>query len=116
MINLIAPLPDINRTVTIDGTTQPAAGAAYHPAAAMWAPSIVLNGQGASKANGIAILAPDVVIKGLTIQRFQLDGVFSRGARTRIVGVHTHGNAMRVCVAWKRKRETGTVACRKLLG
>ena len=97
VIKLVAALPKIVRTVTIDGTSQPVrAGAGIHgtaSAAAAWAPPITLDGSDAgSSASGIKVRASaaDVVIKGLMLTTFGGNGVQSAGPRTRVGGVHVH--------------------------
>ena len=105
IIKLNAALPNVMKTVTIDGTTQPYPSDGGGTALA-WTPAVVLDGTNAKRVklddngnkvralavNGIQVGAPDVVIKGLTVQQFSGEGFISFGARTRMVGMHVRGN------------------------
>jgi hypothetical protein len=93
-IKLKARLPDVQRTATIDGTTQPDPSGGEGTDVLMWTPAVVLDGTEAGGGSGIGVVAPDVVLKGLTIQRFERNGVFIAGARTRVVGVHLQENGV----------------------
>ena len=67
-----SPLPTITDSVTIDGTTQPG-----------WtnAPIVVLDGSSAgSSANGLSIIAPSVIVRGLVINHFNGDGILIMGS------------------------------------
>src|SRR2546426_6640273 len=65
-INLTSGLPILNKTVTIDGATQPGFSGT---------PLIELNGGGAGSVNGLILDGPNVVIKALVINRFSLHGI-----------------------------------------
>jgi len=91
-IRLNFPLPDIKSTVTIDGTTQPYPTQWVDTDRLVWMPLVVLDGTDTGVADGILVRAPDVVLKGLTIQRFEREGVVGKGKRMRLVGVHVHDN------------------------
>src|SRR5438128_6703030 len=65
-INLTSGLPILNKTVTIDGATQPGFSGT---------PLIELNGAGAGSVNGLILDGPNVVIKALVINRFSLHGI-----------------------------------------
>ncbi|MCX8155621.1 MAG: hypothetical protein N3J91_04100 [Verrucomicrobiae bacterium] len=62
----LSPLPQINETLTLDGTTQPGYTGQ---------PLIVLDGVQAGNAYGLLVLADDCVIRGLVIHRFSRDGI-----------------------------------------
>src|SRR6266446_4517279 len=65
-INLTSGLPILNKTVTIDGATQPGFSGT---------PLIELNGGGAGSVNRIILDGQNVVIKSLVINRFSLHGI-----------------------------------------
>src|SRR5207244_10882356 len=65
-INLTSGLPILNKTVTIDGATQPGFSRT---------PLIELNGGGAGSVNGLILDGPNPVIKALVINRFSLHGI-----------------------------------------
>src|SRR2546422_271493 len=65
-INLTSGLPILNKTVMIDGTTQPGFSGK---------PLIELKGAGAGSVNGLILDGPNVVIKALVINRFSLHGI-----------------------------------------
>lgn len=72
----IAPtsaLPGISQPVTIDGLSQ--GGTSY-----TGAPLVELNGASAGNANGLVVTGPNVVIKGLVVNRWQNDGIVLLGA------------------------------------
>ena len=69
-INVLSPLPTVTDKVIIDGTTQPGFSAVT------CAPIIELNGANAGLlANGLVISAGNSVVRGLVINRFQLNGI-----------------------------------------
>jgi hypothetical protein len=90
-IKLKAKLPDISETVTIDGTSFPDTSAGDGTAALEWMPAVVLDGADAGFVSCLRVRAKDVVIKGLSIQKFERNGVHSLGARMRVIGVHING-------------------------
>jgi uncharacterized repeat protein (TIGR01451 family) len=66
-IPLQSPLPYLSTTVTVDGTTQPGYSGT---------PLIELNGsQAGNPASGLTITAPNVVVRGLAINRFLGHGI-----------------------------------------
>jgi CSLREA domain-containing protein len=77
-INLTSALPDITKTVTIDGTTQPG-----FPGT----PLIELNGTGAGAANGLnfQVGSGSSTVKGLVINRFAQRGINAE------VGINVQG-------------------------
>ncbi len=71
-INLASPLPTLTGAVTIAGNTQPGFGGI---------PLIELNGTSAGAgANGLVMKAPGSVVRALTINRFQGNGILALGA------------------------------------
>ncbi len=64
-------LPAIIDPVAIDGTTQPGFAGT---------PIIELNGTGAGISNGLHIIAGSSLVRGLVINRFNGNGIFSEGA------------------------------------
>ncbi|WP_340094377.1 S8 family serine peptidase [Nostoc punctiforme] len=62
----LSPLPQITDSVIIDGTTQP--GFSYRPV-------IELDGSNVGLADGLYISAGDSTVRGLTINRFGVDGI-----------------------------------------
>ncbi len=71
-INLTSPLPTINATVLLDGTSQGGSGYAG-------APLITLNGARAGAgASGLDLTGNNSTIRGLIIQNFAQDGVLLR--------------------------------------
>jgi hypothetical protein len=77
-IALLSELPAITESVVIDGTTQP--GYAGEPI-------IELNGAAAGLgANGLRVLAPNVTIRALVINRFSGSGIQSENLATTVTG------------------------------
>jgi CSLREA domain-containing protein len=68
-INLTSALPTLNKTVTIDGTSQPGFSGS---------PLIELNGTNAGPADGLTICVGNSAVKGLVINRFNGDGILIR--------------------------------------
>ena len=69
-INVLSPLPVVTDKAIIDGTTQPG----FDPMTCV--PIIELNGANAGLlANGLVISAGNSVVRGLVINRFQLNGI-----------------------------------------
>src|SRR5262249_54440942 len=83
-------LPNLVKTVTIDGTTEPGVASG---------PGIVLNGtQAGASANGLVLAASSCTIKGLVIQQFSQSGVVISASRNNLVvgdyiGTDVHGTA-----------------------
>ena len=88
----LTPLPRIDRTMTIDGTTQTGYAGT---------PIIEINGANAgTSATGFNIFAPNVKIKGLTINRFgssaiAFQGISANGGTVQdnYIGTNAAGNA-----------------------
>ena len=100
-INLTSALPILNKTVTIDGTTQPGFSGT---------PLIELNGAGAGgNANGLILVAGSCTVKGLVINRFGGDGigVFASSGNTisgNYIGTNAAGTAAAAARARKARR------------
>jgi CSLREA domain-containing protein len=86
-----APLPSIDRRVTINGYTQPGATENTLAQGTNAAPKIELRGSGTDpntvgSMEGLDIDAPNVVVKGLVINNFSSDGIDISGAHAVIEG------------------------------
>ena len=91
-IDLLAALPTITDTVTLDATTQ---------SGFTGTPVIVLNGASAGAANGLVVAgaaASGCTIKGLVIQRFAANGIVllsnSNSVETCFIGTNPAGTAL----------------------
>ena len=76
-ISPISPLPAIGRPVVVNGDSQPGFGAT---------PLIQLSGSHAEGGDGLLIVAPDVIVRGLDIN------AFSQGAGIHITGTAATGD------------------------
>ncbi|HEU0204685.1 MAG TPA: DUF6701 domain-containing protein, partial [Burkholderiaceae bacterium] len=77
-INLTSALPSVNRQTTIDGTTQPGYAGT---------PLIELNGASAgSTTYGLVIYGNNSAVKGLSINRFGVDGIWLQANNVTVTG------------------------------
>jgi hypothetical protein len=85
-INVPAPLPSLQNTVTIDGTTQPGWGAS----GSGWReqPVVVLNNADTADPgiNGLTLLADGNTVRGLDIEGFRADGIAIFSNKNTIIG------------------------------
>ena len=76
-IQLLSPLPPMTNTMIIDGWTQPGFAGI---------PLVELDGeQAGTNANGLVILAPGTLVRGLVINRFSFDGILIYGGGSNVL-------------------------------
>jgi hypothetical protein len=82
-IALTSALPVVGRNTTIDGTTQPGYSGV---------PRIELNGTSAGAASsGLVVTGASLIVKGLAINRFALDGLCSQPAEDKPAELEVYG-------------------------
>lgn len=96
IIRLLAELPTISETVTINGYTQPGAKPNTLAKGTNTVLNVQLDGSDAGQfADGLVVGADDVVVRGLVINRFAFNGINVRDAAgdpDRPTGVRIEGN------------------------
>ena len=83
-------MPEITDTVTVDGYSQPGASPNSRPTGGLDTVILVeLDGLNGEVANGLQIAAPNVVVRGLAINRFRCNGIQTAAGAN---GVRIEGN------------------------
>jgi CSLREA domain-containing protein len=84
VIQPATPLPTITAPVTIDGYSQPGAAVNTDPLVSNAVLRVRLDGVAAGEASGLGVCSSEVVVRGLSITRFNRMGV--------VIGTDTTGN------------------------